>query len=82
MENPVFKCDHCGREFEISYQLELHNKHLHGSPAPIKCSKCGQEFALQTQLDMHLAKYTHDSKDKPTNDYRGNRSAEQARKLY
>jgi len=55
---------------------------MHGSTSTYKCEKCGQEFASKEQIDMHQSNVIHDSKDKPTNDYRGNRPVEQSRKLY
>gem|GEM_PF-6791477 len=81
METNIFKCNDCGREFELDYQLELHTKFMHSSSI-YKCEKCGQEFASKEQIDMHLSNVIHDSKDKPTDDYRGNRPVEQSRKLY
>ena len=82
LESNIYKCNDCGREFELDYQLELHVKCMHGAPIIHKCEKCGQEFTLKEQIDMHLSNVIHDSKDKPTNDYRGNRPVEQSRKLY
>lgn len=82
MEANIFKCDDCGREFELEYQFELHAKFMHTPPSVHTCEKCGQEFSLKHQLDMHLSNVTHGSNDKPTKDYRGNRPVEQSRKLY
>jgi hypothetical protein len=82
LEANIFKCDDCGREFELEYQFELHAKFMHTPPSVHTCEKCGQEFSLKHQLDMHLSNVTHGSNDKPTKDYRGNRPIEQSRKLY
>ena len=82
MEVKIFKCDDCGQEFELDYQLEMHIKFTHESPSAYKCDKCGQEFSLQHQLDIHMTNVAHDGKEKPVNDYRGNRLVEQSRKLY
>jgi DNA-directed RNA polymerase subunit RPC12/RpoP len=78
----IFKCDVCGREFELDYQLEMHVSYVHKSPVAYKCEACGQEFGMKDQLDMHTTKYTHDARDKAKSDWRGNRTAEPSRKLY
>lgn len=78
----IFKCDVCAREFELSYQLELHTDYVHKSSSAYKCDKCGQEFGLKEQLEMHTEKYFHDASDKSKSDWRGNKTAEPARKLY
>jgi DNA-directed RNA polymerase subunit RPC12/RpoP len=83
LELDIFKCDECGREFEIEYQLEMHTKFLHSKPQGIfTCDKCGQEFSLKHQLDYHLSNVRHDANEKPSKDYRGNRPAQESRKLY
>ena len=82
MEANIFKCDQCGREFELDYQLQLHAKFMHTPPGVHTCDKCGQEFSLKHQLEIHLANVTHDANEKPNKDYRDNRSAEPSRKLY
>ncbi|HKU50073.1 MAG TPA: C2H2-type zinc finger protein [Nitrososphaera sp.] len=81
-ETNIFKCDVCGREFELGYQLEMHVEYIHESSSLHKCTQCGQEFGMKEQLEMHLAKYAHDANDKSRNDYRGYRPAEPSRKLY
>ena len=78
----IFKCDVCGREFELNYQLEMHAEFVDNSGSAYQCKTCGQEFGLKEQLDMHATKYTHDPSDKSKNDWRGNKPAEPARKLY
>ena len=78
----IFKCDVCGREFEIDYQLELHAEYIHKAATEYQCDKCGQEFGMREQLDMHLAKYTHEASDISRKNYRGNRTSEPSRKLY
>ena len=78
----IFKCDACGREFELDYQLEMHAQYIHKSPSAYKCETCGQEFGMKEQLEMHATKYTHDASDKSKSDWRGNRTAEPSRKLY
>ena len=82
LETNIFKCDDCGREFELEYQLQLHIKYMHTPPSVHTCEKCGQEFSLKHQLDMHLSNVTHSASDSPTKDYRGNRPVEPSRKLY
>ena len=82
MESKIFKCDECGQEFELDYQLEMHTKFAHGTPSAYTCGKCGQEFSLQHQLDIHLANVMHDPNEVAVGGYRGNRSIEQSRKLY
>ena len=82
MEDKIFKCDECGQEFELDYQLEMHTKFAHGTVNAYKCGKCGQEFSLQHQLDIHLANVTHGVDEKSSGGYRGNRPIEQSRKLY
>ena len=78
----IFKCDVCGREFELDYQLELHEQYIHKSVSAFKCDTCGQEFGMKEQLEMHTTKYTHDQNEKSKSDWRGNRTTEPARKLY
>ena len=82
MEAKIFKCDECGQEFELDYQLDMHTKFVHSTPTAYICQKCGQEFSLQHQLDIHLANVTHGANEKPAGGYRGNRPIEQSRKLY
>ena len=78
----IFKCDVCGREFELNYQLEMHEEYVHKSASAYKCETCGQEFGMKEQLEMHTTKYAHDASDKSKSDWRGNRTTEPARKLY
>jgi DNA-directed RNA polymerase subunit RPC12/RpoP len=81
LEN-IFKCDDCGREFELDYQLELHAKYMHEPKSAYTCDKCGQEFPLKHQLDNHVSNVKHDPNEKPGRDYHGHRPAEPPRKLY
>jgi DNA-directed RNA polymerase subunit RPC12/RpoP len=46
----IFKCDVCGREFELNYQLEMHEEYVHKSASAYKCETCGQEFGMKEQL--------------------------------
>lgn len=82
LDSPVFKCNTCGREFEIGYQLEMHTEFVHKPKSPFRCEKCGQEFTIKEQLENHQKHYFHDSKDNPKSDYRGGRPSEPQRKLY
>ena len=82
LESKVFRCNDCGREFELDYQLQIHIDNFHKSVIPFKCEKCSQEFGLKEQLDMHLLNYTHDQNDIGKKDYRTTAAGEQSRKLY
>ena len=82
VDSAIFKCNTCGREFEIGYQLEMHTELVHNSKSPFKCGKCGQEFSIKEQFENHEKHYLHDSADSPKSDYRGGRPDVPPRKLY
>lgn len=74
MEAKIFKCNDCGREFELDYQLVMHES-FHRTTEAYTCEICGQGFGLKEQLEMHRVN-PHNKNDSS----RGH--AQESRKLY
>jgi KRAB domain-containing zinc finger protein len=56
-------CNHCGKAYNLLYQLKLHIKSIHLDIKPHVCQECGKAFSrkdkLQDHIDLHkgLFKY-------------------------
>lgn len=59
-----FKCEVCGRGFNIYYCLRQH-MNIHTGAKPFKCDKCDARFALSVHLKRHQIQ-KHDFQNKDT----------------